>query len=118
MADFSYERGERQEVFDEKGNVSLILGDVSWSGGPMKLEARKWYTDSQGNLTANKGFSFLTDNGPHELCYALLKLGYGETEEVVQNLYDRDPDGLVKAYDKVVNGVGVEEYYDPKSILD
>ena len=118
MSDFSFTRGERQEVFDEKGNVSLILGDVAWGSGEMKLECRKWYTNSDGELTANKGFSFLTEDGPNELCYALIRLGYGETESIVEGLYDRDPVGLEASYQKVVHGVGADVLYDPKSILD
>lgn len=116
--DFSYERGERQEVFDEKGNVSLILGDVAWGAGPMKLECRKWYTNSDGSLKANKGFTFLTEDGPHELCSALIRLGYGNTEQIVEALNGRDPEGLESAYQKVVHGVSDEVFYDPKSILD
>lgn len=116
-AEFSFERGERQEIFDEKGTAQLVLGDVDWGSG-MRLEMRKWYVNKEGEAVANKGFAFLTEEGPHDLCYSLLNLGYGRTEEVVQRLYDRDAVELETAYQKVVNGVGADVFYDPKSILE
>ena len=115
--EFSFDIGERTELFDEKGTVELRLADVDWGGGH-RLELRKWYVGSDGVAKPNKGFGFLTDEGPHNLCYALLRLGYGKTEEVVQELYDRDPVELETAYNKVVHGEGAEVFYDPKSILE
>lgn len=101
-------------IFDEKANTVLTLREESWNGSPYKLFLRKCIADKEGNLNANKGFSFLTENGPHELAEELVRRGYGDTSELVNILKERDD---INQEDLQDINVIEEEYYDPKDIF-
>ena len=121
------------EVFDEGvGSSFLALRMMRWNeNSPFKLDMRKWFTSPDGQEVAGKGFSFITENGPHELVKALLKHNYGETREVLDQIKGRDDflynvkevlDNLgsdagnlitVKPYSENESG----SFYDPKELL-
>jgi hypothetical protein len=84
-----YDIEQELGVFDEKGNTSLELRVVSWNKKPAKLELRKWVTNSDGQ-NPNKGFSFLTDEGPHRLAELLVENNFGDTKTLKALLIDRD----------------------------
>jgi len=116
------------EIFDERGNTVLAIRKVQWGNAKeAKLELRKWYVDIDKE-TPNKGFSFLTENGPDNLINGLLKHGYGDTIEVLDVLKERAdfraalwatlPRNIFNTENKKENDILVE-YYDPKeSLLD
>lgn len=83
-----------EKVFDEKGNVILAMRKVSWGANAseenVKLELRKWYMDADGGERPNKGFSFLTEDGPNNLASCLVESGYGNTREVLTHLSTRE----------------------------
>lgn len=113
--------------FDEKGNAFLALRKLTWGDNDtVKLDIRKWYTNSSGTETLGKGVSFLTEDGPHELARVLLENGYGNTMEVLNSIKDRADfkSSLVnvlgknsKELEDLEMGGVEEEYYDPKEIL-
>ena len=100
-------------VFDEKGNTILSLRWESWNGREEKLALRKCYIDKEGNETPNKGFSFLTEDGPHSLAEELVRRGYGDTNTIVSELKKRDDIG--KKLDDVETYE--DEYFDPQSLF-
>ena len=100
-------------VFDEKGNTILSLRWESWNGREAKLSLRKCYIDKEGNETPNKGFSFLTEDGPHTLTEELIRRGYGDTNTIVNELKKRDDIG--KQLDDVETSE--DEYFDPRSLF-
>ena len=100
-------------VFDEKGNTILSLRWESWNGREEKLALRKCYIDKEGNETPNKGFSFLTEEGPHSLAEELVRRGYGYTDTLVDILKKRDDIG--KKLDDVETYE--DEYFDPQSLF-
>ena len=109
------------EIFDERGNVILAMRKIGWGGKDPKLELRKWNISIEKE-TPNKGFAFLTEEGPSNLIYALLKNGHGSTEDVLNTIKDRDDfkESLVKVLGGVeaVKELGVgDDYYDPKECL-
>lgn len=77
-------------IFDEKGNISLELRKVSWNEREPKLELRKWNMNSDGEQTPNKGFSFLTDEGPHMLTELLVENNFGNTKTLYELLKERE----------------------------
>ena len=115
-------------TFDEKGNTFLALRKLSWGGGkPEKLELRKWYNSADGTETPNKGFTFLTEEGPHELTKVLVEQGFGYTDDILNGLKDRED--FKSSLSKVLSGeeldeLGIdkvdpnEEYYDPVSLFE
>jgi len=112
--DFNYTiNPDMDEVIDEKGNSSLMLRLVSWGGREEKLELRKWVMNENGKETPLKGASFLTEEGPNNLTKALVKHGYGKTEEVLYELKNRDD------FDQsLVNVIGKQkEYFDPREMI-
>ena len=85
MPEFKYEVDpEFDYLIEEKGNQALFFRRVSWNGRDAKPEIRKWYVDGTSE-TPGKGFSFMTEEGPNELIKTMTELGYGNTEEVLEN---------------------------------
>lgn len=100
-------------IFDEKGNTVLTLREESWNGNDYKLFLRKCYVDKEGNLTPNKGFSLLTDQGANTLTEELVRRGYGDTNELVNALREREDINQ----EDLINVNTDEEYFDPKDIF-
>lgn len=119
---YEYTIGEDvDEIFDERGNVILAMRKVGWAGKEPKLELRKWNIGIDKE-TPNKGFAFLTEEGPHNLAGCLLRLGYCPTEDVLNSIKDRDDfkESLVKVLGskEAIKELGIEEdYFDPKECL-
>lgn len=115
-------------TFDEKGNTFLALRKLSWGEGkPEKIELRKWYNSADGTETPNKGFTFLTEEGPHELTKVLVEQGFGYTDDILNSLKDRED--FKSSLSKVLSGkeldeLGIEkvdpdeEYYDPMNLFE
>ena len=125
MPDFTYEvDNEFDYLIEEKGNTAIYFRRVSWGGRPGKLELRKWRVTPEGER-ADKGFSFLTDEGPHELARILTETGFGKTDEILESISKRDDFGaavkkvLGKEIDEVIDQydeLESETFYDPKSL--
>lgn len=114
--EFKFNIDGTDEIFDEKSNTILAIRNVSWGDNPARLELRKWYISSDGGETPNKGFSFLTEDGPNELVNKMIELGYGKTKDILERISKRDD------YTDVVyflrDGKELEEYYDPRDIFN
>lgn len=85
------------EVFDEQGSTFIALRRVQWCKDgkepereKAKLELRKWRITPEGDERPDKGFSFLTEEGPHELVRVLIHNGYGRTKDILTELSSRD----------------------------
>ena len=65
---------------------------------------------------ADKGFSFLTEEGPHELTKVLLEEGYGHTKDVLNIIRTRDDfeESVNTLYDELPTD---GEYFDPRKAL-
>ena len=122
---YRYTVGDVDELIDEKGNQVILLRKLAWGDHKEKLEIRKWIIGIDTER-ANGGFPFLTEEGPHNLTKALVKLGYGNTEEVLNELKLREDfnEALVNtigeaAIKKVKKALPNEKitYYDPKKAL-
>lgn len=125
MPDFKYEVDSNFDyLIEEKGNQALFFRRVSWGGREAKPEIRKWYVDGT-NETPGKGFSFMTEEGPDELIKTMTEIGYGKTDEVLENISKREdfPVAVKKVLGKGVeemvedyDSVEVEEVYDPRAL--
>jgi len=116
-----YTIGDLDEVFDEKANTVLALRKVAWGNGEEKLDMRKWYIGIDSE-TAGKGFTFLTDEGPHNLTKLLVDQEYGNTKDLLVSLKNRDD--FESSLDKVLSGNledevidDGQEYFDPKEFI-
>ena len=87
--EFNVVDGSPEVVFEEKGNTVGMIRKISWGNRAPKLELRKWNLDSEGKETANKGYTFMTEDGPNELVESMTKLGYGNTTKVIGSIKDR-----------------------------
>lgn len=110
-------------LFDEKGNSFLALREVAWNDGKTNLELRKWFNSADGSEVAGKGFSFLTEEGPHELVNVLLRNEFGRTDEVLEIIKEREDFNQsisITLGDEKSKELNIEsdessiEYYDPK----
>ena len=111
------------KVFDEKGNTFLAMRKISWGDSEkVNLDIRKWYTNAEGEETVGKGLSFLTEEGPDQLADMLLDIGYGNTEQCLRHLSDRED--FKQSLNKVVgkesglyDDTVKDDYYDPMELI-
>lgn len=115
-------------TFEEVGNQFNALRKIAWGDADdekAKLEVRRWRNNPDGTEMCAKGMTFLTDEGPSELTNCLLKLGFGNTKEVLVIIKDRDDfrksinSVLGKDDDLYDESAGTLEdgYFDPKELL-
>lgn len=113
-------------IIEEKGNQFTALRKIAWGDSDKyRLDLRKYYSTETGE-TVGKGVSFLTEEGPSELVKVLLKNGYTDTVDVLDNIKDRDDfrsalnavlnDKNDEFYDKTAKKLK-SDYYDPKELL-
>lgn len=114
------------EVIDEKGNLTVMLREVSWGEREAKLELRRWIIDIDKE-TPMKGCSFLTEEGPNNLVNIMVKHGFGDTNIILHELSAREDfeESLVKTIGKTkvtkaketeVN-ISEDDYFDPNEIF-
>lgn len=125
MPEFKYEVDPSFDyLVEEKGNQALFFRRVSWNGRDAKLEIRKWYVDGTSE-TPGKGISFMTDEGPNELVKTMTEIGYGITEEILDNISKREdfPIAVKKVLGKDIeevledyDSIELEDVYDPKTL--
>lgn len=125
---FDIKKDGINELIDEKGNSTIMLREVSWSGREnYKLELRRWIVEEAGDKPL-KGVSFLTEDGPNNLVHTMTKLGFGKTDVILNNLKAREDfdQSLIKTIGKTkINEakeseieISDEDYYDPTSFID
>ena len=118
-------------TIDEKGNAFISLRKIDWGDiGVFKLDLRKYYASESGE-TMQKGVSFLTEEGPHELTRVLVETGYGYDEELVETLLTHRK-GVVAKIAQVLNDPNQsydltnelereledeEVFYDPEELI-
>ena len=114
------------EVFDEKGSMFLAMRRVQWceegaepSREKAKLELRKWRITPEGDERADKGFSFLTEDGPNELAKVLVHNGYGKTKDILKELKERSDfeESVNTLFDSDDNESDDGEYFDIRTAL-
>lgn len=112
------------EVVDEKSNTFIALRLMQWckndeepDKSKARLELRKWRV-KDGEERADKGCSFLTDEGPGELSKVLIRHGYGDTKEVLQELSKRDDfKDAVEHFNESLDDTNSGEYFDMRNLL-
>ena len=125
---FDIKKDGINELIDEKGNSTIMLREVSWSGREnYKLELRRWIVEEAGDKPL-KGVSFLTEDGPNNLVHSMTKLGFGKTDVILNNLKTREDfdQSLIKTIGKTKISeakeseieISDEDYYDPTSFID
>lgn len=123
VADFSYTVDKSlDEVVDEKGNTAVMLRKLAWGDKEPKIEIRKWFLSEQGERPS-RGVTFCTEEGPGNLAKALIRNGFGKTEELIGEMKDRKDfeESLAKVIGKQkvkqAKETEVEEYFDPREAL-
>ena len=109
-------------IFDEKGSTFLAMRQLAWyTAGKeeptiekAKWDLRKWQASENGQDIPLKGFSFLTDEGPHDLTKLLVHNGYGDTRELLKELKVRDDfeEAVNHMYDDNTDG---DKYFDART---
>lgn len=123
-------------VFDEgSGNSFLAMRKLRWDeNSNFKIDLRKWFTNSDGEEIAGKGFSFITEDGPNNLVNCLIDNGFGDTRDIIEKVSTRDDfvdalatstaaldalglDELKDKVKKAAESSEAESFYDPKELL-
>lgn len=127
MSPYQYEIVDGVDcIFEEVGNQFNAFRKVKWGeNGNPHLELRRWRVQPDGTEQAAKGMTFLSDNGPSDLAELLVKLGYGETKELLRQLNKRsDFDKALKSINdgndnkSEESSESEEKYFDPKDIIN
>ena len=111
---------------DGTGGTTVIVRKVSWFGGDVKVDIRKWYNHNLATEAPGHGVALDTD-GADVLTESLVRAGYGH-KEVLEELLntrteiDRTPeteDDVVE--DKVTKekkeAKTTDEFYSAKDLL-
>ena len=110
-------------IIDEKGSTFIALRLTQWckegqepDKTKAKYELRKWRVGAEGER-ADKGVSFLTEEGLHEVPKAFIQEGFGHTKELLVELKKRDDfvESVNHLFDKEDESSG--EYFDIRNIL-
>lgn len=111
----------------EDGNISYMLRQVSWNGRTERLELRKWHIAGTGEEIPGKGITFRDKTKVDEIVESLAKNDFGRTEQLLQNIHERDDfeDALVHTIgqQKVIQArnteyeINEDEYFDPKNLI-
>jgi len=82
--------------FDEKGATCGVVRLAQWvkdgaepDKEKAKIEIRKVYMQG-GEEKNGKGYTFSTPEGPGELAVGLIKVGFGDTKEILRAVRTRD----------------------------
>jgi hypothetical protein len=117
--------GGLDETFDEKGSTFLALRKIQWcqeGNEPDEtlahLELRKWRVQNDGTERPDKGFAFLTPEGPHELARVLVHEGYGDTRDILRELRERVDFRESVEHINDEEPVGSGEYFDLRSMFE
>ena len=110
--------------FDEKGSQCGVIRKVQWvkpgtepDESKAKLEIRKVRLSPEGDERLAKGYTFSTEEGPHELTQNLAKIGYGHTKELLKTLSTRvDFKDSIENIDKD-DDAGSGEVFDMRDLL-
>lgn len=112
-------------VIEEQQNFFTAFRKASWGEGSPHYEIRRFKNMPDGTEMANKGVTFLTEDGPHELVHTLVGLNFGDTKVILEHLKDRE--NFRKALNSVLGendpaydknaGTLDEEYFDPSELL-
>ena len=112
------------EIVEEKGNQYTAIRKVQWikedeqpDASKAKLELRKWMVDKDGTEKANKGYTFMTPEGPHQLAEILVENDFGKTRTILKSISKRDDfkDVLNDPNDEEFGNDG--EYFDMRETL-
>lgn len=114
------------ELFEEKGNQFSRFAEVCWGEDTTKtfLEVRRYVMNENNEETPLKGFTFLDrEKGPGELAKAIVRNGFGDTQELLEELSERD--NFSSSLNKVVgkdsphydDSILEEEFYDAKEFI-
>lgn len=124
--DFKYSIRGLNRVIEEKGSSYIALRKIAWGFGDdedvdpekIRLDLRKYRTDSDGNEVMSKGVSFMTEEGPHELVHVMMEEGFGNTGKCISILKDRGDfvDGVREAYGEKVE-IEDDEAFDLRDLL-
>ena len=112
-------------VFDEKGSTFISMRKTQWvkegsepDREKARLELRKWRVTPEGEK-ADKGFGFLTEEGPHELAKVLIHEGYGHTKDILKELRHREDfkESVNHLFDDDSEESGNGDFFDMRDIL-
>lgn len=119
------------EIIDEKNNTVMMIREVSWGQKNIDkdeyhLEIRKWYVNTESEVPG-KGFTFTTEQSPHNLVNSMVNLGFGDTKKIIDGIKNRADfeDSLAKSISKnKINEaknkkvvISSEDYFTPKNLL-
>ena len=112
-------------TIEESQNFFTAFRKASWGNSSPHYEIRRWKNMPDGSEQANKGVTFLTEEGPTELVNTLVGIGFGDTKIILDSLKERedfrrclntvlgkdDPN-----YDQQA-GTVEDQFFDPKELL-
>ena len=81
-------------TIENKKNAHIALRMVKWFDKDPSLDLRVWFKGVDEE-TPSKGFTFSTQEGPHNLTEKMVELGYGDTQKLKGMLDDREKNPVI-----------------------
>ena len=112
------------EIFEERGNQFSRFEKIKWSeDGKECLDVRRYTMDESNEEVPLKGMTFLTPEGPGELAKAIIKNGFGDTEDLLVILHQREDFSV--SLNRVVgpesnhydHTIQMDEMFKPKEVI-
>lgn len=111
--------------FDEKGNQCGVIRKVQWvkngeepDESKAKIEIRKMIIKPDGSEAPGKGYTFMTPDGPNELTENLVKIGFGNTKELLRTMrFRKDFKDSIDNIDTNDEGPDSGEMFDMRDLL-
>lgn len=117
-------------IIEEKANTYMALRRVKWGNSEeFRLDLRKYRATEQGEQM-QKGCTFISDEGAHELTKVLLEQGFGRTDDIVNAIKTERPKVFAALVQEIKdipmdtakelveeNLAGQEEYYDMREVI-
>lgn len=123
MSDFKYTvSDDLNDIFYEKGNKFLALREIQWGDrSDYKIDIRRYYTPTNGrDERMDKGISMSREEAD-ELTHSLVRNNFGNTNELLKSLTQRDDFNGKISDDGTLEDLGIVDdsnYYDPEEIFN
>ncbi len=97
---YSYNKEGMDVILEETSNSVTAIREIRWNdSSDYRLDIRKYFVNSDGEVRPGKGISFSDTAGPARLTLALVDNGFGDTQDIMNAMSTRED--FIKGFAKV-----------------
>lgn len=96
-------------ILEESSNSVTAIREIRWNdSSDYRLDIRKYFVSSDGDVRPGKGISFSDTAGPARLTLALVDNGFGDTQELMNAMSVRED--FIKGFAKTFEDTPDKEF--------